>query len=130
MSKKKQTPVPEGYELLKRDTRIKRGDLFLDVVGDPTGSWELTCSPGTKKWCSDLIYCRKIPTPKASKAPTKPKSTKVVWTPKKFPEMTIRTTKRQIRDHLELAIMELNDLGTKWAKAQNIITALKKKVSK
>lgn len=127
MGKKKQTPVPKGYELLKRDTRIKWGDLFLDVVDDPTGSWEPTCTPGTRKGCSGFIYCRKIPTPKA---PAKPRESKVAWTPKKLPEMTIRTTKRQVRDHLELAIMELNDLGAKWVKAQSTITRLKKKVSK
>lgn len=128
MGKKyKGPPVKTGYRLLKVGETILRGDLVADVE-DHQGGWRPTVNAGSFYTKSDgdsgLIYCRKIAKPIVFQSP------KVVWTPKKFPEMTIRTTKRQIRDHLELAIMELNDLGAKLVAAQNTITRLKKKVSK
>ena len=65
-------------------------------------------------------------TPTATK-PKAPKPTgKATWTAKGLPEMSIRTTKRQIRDHLELAIMEINALGTENAKLKNAIARMKR----
>lgn len=64
----------------------------------------------------------KMPKAKAAK--------KHVWTQVPFPEITIRTTKRQILDHLELATLKLNDLGTENAKLKNQIASLKKKGAK
>ena len=123
MSRKKaHTPVPEGYELLPRNTRLKHGDLFLDFVDYPDGPWHETVVSGRTVWNPGIIYCRKIPA--ASKAP-KPTG-KATWTAKGLPEMSIRTTKRQIREHLELAIMALNDLGTENAKLKNAIARMKR----
>ena len=123
MSRKKEhTPVPDGYELLPRNTRIKHGDLFLDFVDYPDGPWHETMLVGRTDWDPNLIYCRKVST--ASKAP-KPTG-KATWAAKGLPEMSIRTTKRQIRDFLELAIMELNALGNENAKLKNAIARMKR----
>ena len=51
---------------------------------------------------------------------------KATWTARGLPEMSIRTTKRQIRDRLELAIMEINALGTENAKLKNAIARMKR----
>ena len=61
-------------------------------------------------------------------SPKKAKASKATWTwtAKWLPEMSIRTTKRQIRDHLEIAIMELNALGTENAKLKNAIARMKR----
>ena len=123
MSREKgHTPVPEGYKLLPWNTRLKYGDLFLDLFNCPDGPWHETLMPGRTVWNPGIIYCRKIST--ASKAP-KPTG-KATWTAKGLPEMSIRATKRQIRDHLELAIMALNDLGTENAKLKNAIARMKR----
>ena len=54
------------------------------------------------------------------------KASKATWAAKGLPEMSIRTTKRQIRDFLELAIMELNALGNENAKLKNAIARMKR----
>lgn len=59
-----------------------------------------------------------------------PKAAKHVWTPIPFPEITIRTTKRQILDHLERFSIHIDDLGIENAKLKNQIASLKKKGSK
>ena len=123
MSRKKaHTPVPEGYELLPRNTRLEHGDLFLDFVNCPDGPWHETVVAGRTVWNPGIIYCRKIPTASRDPNPTG----KATWTAKGLPEMSIRTTKRQIREHLELAIMALNDLGTENAKLKNAIDRMKR----
>ena len=123
MSRKEaHTPVPDGYELLPRNTRLKHGDLFLDFVDYPDGPWHEPVLVGRTDWNPGIIYCRKIPAASTAPEPTG----KATWTAKGLPEMSIRTTKRQIRDHLELAIMELNALGTENAKLKNAIARMKR----
>lgn len=57
------------------------------------------------------------------------KATKPVWT-KKSPNIHPKSTKADLAKLLQETVDQLNDIGTKWAKAQNTINTLKKKVAK
>ena len=123
MTKKKQTPVPEGYKLLERNTRLKSGDLYLDTVDDPGGAWEPTSAAGSTQWHPDFIYCRKI-----SKA-SKPKPPKLhTWEPVDFRAMLPkRPTLALYESTLEQATEIANQLGTENAKLKNQIAELRRK---
>jgi len=124
--------IKEGYRFLLIGETVRKGDLvgFLD---NPGYGWLGTKCAGTMystidKGCG-LIYCRKIAAPKTRKAPAIPKPSEVVWT-KKFLSIHPKATKADLTKLLHEAMGQLNDIGIKWAKAQNTINTLKKKAAK